>query len=269
MATVIARTSKRPLRLALGALAALALLIGAAAAADAAIGHVRTQQTPLTVRSGPGTSFAAVGVVAKGARLEILCQAKGTRVAGPFGATSTWNKLGNGRWVSDAYTSSAETAPDCSSPAASARPAFDPASAGEPCSSNERRYPNGRLPRSALCPLLGRSGEALRPRAAAAFNALSAAYEKGHGRPLCVTDSYRSYDQQVAVKASRGKWAATPGHSDHGLGRAVDLCGGVERFDTAAHRWMLANAPRFGWEHPAWAREGGRLPEPWHWEFTA
>lgn len=268
MGTIATLTRRRPLRLALGAVAALGLLLGVAAAADAAIGHVRTQRTPLTVRSGPGTSYAAVGVVAKGARLEILCQAKGTRVSGPYGATSLWNKLGDGRWVSDAYTSSAESAPSCATAPAPGASGFDEALAARPCSSNERGYPNGRLPRSALCPLLGRAGEALRPRAAAAFNALSAAYQADHGRPLCVTDSYRSYDQQVAVKATRGRWAATPGRSDHGLGRAVDLCGGVERFDSAAHRWMVANAPRYGWVHPAWAQAGGSLPEPWHWEFA-
>jgi D-alanyl-D-alanine carboxypeptidase len=114
----------------------------------------------------------------------------------------------------------------------------------------------------------GEPGESLRPRAAASFNALSVAFQKANGRPLCVTDSYRSYDQQVAVKVSRGTWAATPGRSEHGLGHALDLCGGVDRFGTTAHRWMKQNAPRFGWVHPSWAEPNGSLPEPWHWEFT-
>lgn len=255
--------TRRPVRLAVVSALGLGLLVGGAAAASAAVGHVRTQSTPLTVRSAPGTGFDAVGTVPKGAKLNIVCQTRGTRVSGPYGATSVWNKIGEGRYVADAFTSSTEKAPPC---AASGRGAA--AAVGQACSSNERAYSNGRVPRTALCPLRGEPGESLRPRAAAAFNALSAAFEKANGRPLCVTDSYRSYDEQVAVKASRSKWAATPGRSEHGLGLALDLCGGVDRVGSGAHRWMQSNAPRFGWAHPSWAQAGGSLPEPWHWEFV-
>ena len=259
--TVLA--TRRPVRLALVSTLGLGVLFGGAAAANAAVGHVRTQSTPLTVRSGPGTGFERVGSVAKGTKLNISCQTKGTRVAGPYGATNVWNRIGEGRYVADAFTSSTESAPKCSEGSAGAVLA-----AGKACSTNERSYPNGRVPRTALCSLRGLTGESLRPRAAAAFNSLSLAFEKASGEPLCVTGSYRSYDDQVAVKASRGKWAATPGRSEHGLGHALDLCGGVGQFGTAAHRWMQANAPRFGWVHPSWAQADGSLPEPWHWEFT-
>ena len=95
---------------------------------------------------------------------------------------------------------------------------------------------------------------------------MSRAFAAAQGRPLCVADSYRSYDEQVRVRASRGSWAAVPGHSTHGLGTALDLCGGVEDFDSPAHAWMVVNAPLYGWFHPAWARRGGPLPEPWHWD---
>jgi hypothetical protein len=30
---------------------------------------------------------------------------------------------------------------------------------------------------------------------------------------------------------------------------------------------MLQNAPRFGWIHPDWAKQGGNREEPWHWEY--
>ncbi len=50
---------------------------------------------------------------------------------------------------------------------------------------------------------------------------------------------------------------------------AVDLCGGVERFDTAEHEWMLAHGPAYGWIHPSWAGAGGSRPEPWHFEYGA
>jgi zinc D-Ala-D-Ala carboxypeptidase len=136
------------------------------------------------------------------------------------------------------------------------------------CSTNEAEYPNGRLPASALCPLYGDPGQSLRPGAAAAFNAMSIAYEEDTGSPICVTDSYRSYAEQVLVKAAKGKWAAAPGTSEHGMGRAVDLCGGINNFGTAAHLWMKQNAPLYGWFHPDWAEPTGSLPEPWHWEFA-
>jgi D-alanyl-D-alanine carboxypeptidase len=72
----------------------------------------------------------------------------------------------------------------------------------------------------------------------------------------------------VSVKESRGKWAAMPGTSEHGLGRAVDLCGGIESFGSPAHLWMKQNAPLYGWFHPDWAEPTGALPEPWHWEYA-
>ncbi len=139
---------------------------------------------------------------------------------------------------------------------------------GKPCSNNNATYPNGEFPASALCPLWKAPGESLRPKAAAAFNAMSAAHAKDTGSPLCVTDSYRSLAEQVSVKASRGVWAATPGKSQHGLGLAVDLCGGVNSFGTPAYEWMEQNGPTYGWYHPSWADPGGSLPEPWHWQYA-
>ena len=136
------------------------------------------------------------------------------------------------------------------------------------CSTNEQAYPNGTIPVAGLCPLYADPTESLRPGAAAAFNAMSIAYEKDTGSPICITDSYRSYAEQVSVKADRGKWAATPGTSEHGLGRAVDLCGGIQSFGSSAHLWMKQNAPLYGWFHPSWAEPNGSLPEPWHWEYA-
>ena len=81
-------------------------------------------------------------------------------------------------------------------------------------------------------------------------------------------DTYRSYAAQVDVKARKPVLAAKPGTSNHGLGLATDLCGGIENFGTAQHQWMKAHAPLFGFYHPAWAQAGGSKPEPWHWEFA-
>jgi zinc D-Ala-D-Ala carboxypeptidase len=136
------------------------------------------------------------------------------------------------------------------------------------CSTNEATYPNGQVPAAGLCPLLGDPSQSLRPGAAAAFNALSLAYQRDTGQPLCITDSYRSYAEQIAVKATRGKWAAAPGTSEHGKGLAVDFCGGVQSFGSPAHLWLKQNAPLYGWFHPNWAEPTGALPEPWHWEYA-
>lgn len=137
------------------------------------------------------------------------------------------------------------------------------------CGKDSANYPNGRLPARALCPLYAAPGQSLRRDAAMAFNAMSNAYQKQSGSALCVSDSYRSYAEQVAVKLERRRLAAAPGSSQHGLGLAVDLCGGVQNFATPAHLWMQRNAPLYGWFHPAWAEPSGVLPEPWHWEFAS
>ncbi|MGL4745070.1 MAG: M15 family metallopeptidase [Dermatophilaceae bacterium] len=142
------------------------------------------------------------------------------------------------------------------------------ASVGKPCTDDSGDHPNGLFPATALCPLWRAPGEQLAPRAAAAFNALSQAYAAQTGTPLCVTDSYRSLGEQFSVKTTRGQFAATPGTSRHGLGRALDLCGGVQQFGTPAHLWMTQNAPLYGWFHPSWAAAGGSLPEPWHFEYS-
>ena len=130
-------------------------------------------------------------------------------------------------------------------------------------------YANGQLPASALCPLFAAPDQSLRREAALAFNAMSNAYQQQTGSALCVADAYRSYAEQVAIKLERPGLAATPGTSQHGLGLALDLCGGVQNFSAPAHLWMQRNAPLYGWFHPAWAEPSGVLPEPWHWEFAS
>ncbi|HET9657663.1 MAG TPA: M15 family metallopeptidase [Kineosporiaceae bacterium] len=128
-------------------------------------------------------------------------------------------------------------------------------------------YANGAIPLAALCPVWGAPGEYLRADAAYALGRLSQAYAAEFGTPVCVTDTYRSYPEQVQVYAERPQLAAAPGTSNHGWGTAADLCGGIESFGTATHSWMLLHAPAFGWFHPSWAEPGGSRPEPWHWEY--
>lgn len=138
---------------------------------------------------------------------------------------------------------------------------------GECRGGDVQRYGNGQIPAAALCPLWGAPGHLLRADAAYAFNRLAEAYAADHGEALCITDSYRTYQSQVRLKAAKPGLAAQPGTSNHGWGTAVDLCGGIQSFGTPQHRWMQANASLYGFFHPRWAQQGGSKPEPWHWEY--
>ena len=129
-------------------------------------------------------------------------------------------------------------------------------------------FPNGMIPLSALCRLAAQPNHYLRADAALAFDTMSRAFAARFGTPVCVTDSYRTYAEQVRLKAAKPTLAATPGTSNHGWGTATDLCGGIQSFGTAEHRWLAANAPLYNWFHPSWARQDGGKPEPWHFEFA-
>lgn len=63
-------------------------------------GQVTT--TSLNARTGPGTSYAITGdPLPRGALAHVMCQDRGSTV----GSTRVWNKLRDGRWVSDYYVS--------------------------------------------------------------------------------------------------------------------------------------------------------------------
>ncbi len=127
---------------------------------------------------------------------------------------------------------------------------------------------NGRLKDSQMCDLWV-GNHKLRSDAALAFAELSLAYQEHFGTDIVITDSYRSYAAQVSVRRSKPRLAAVPGTSEHGWGLAVDLGGGVQNSDEH-YAWLIENAPKYGWDHPAWARKGGSGPyEPWHWEYVA
>ncbi|MEP6695419.1 MAG: CHAP domain-containing protein [Pseudonocardiales bacterium] len=110
-------TIPRSVRRVAAVVAMSAMVIGATAgAALAATGRVNTAGAPLTVRSGPGTGYSAVGSVADGTTVNISCQALGTSVTGTYGTSRWWDKIGAGRFVSDAYVytgSDGRVAPYC------------------------------------------------------------------------------------------------------------------------------------------------------------
>lgn len=128
-----------------------------------------------------------------------------------------------------------------------------------------RRFPNGLIPSRYLCPL-PQPGRMLRADAALAFYNLNAAYKRRFGTQMCLTDSYRPLAEQQQIYSQRPGMAAVPGHSNHGYGTAVDLCGGVQSQGSAQFNWLQANSRQYEFFHPSWAYSSPF--EPWHWEYT-
>ena len=62
---------------------------------------------------------------------------------------------------------------------------------------------------------------------------------------------------------------ATPGKSNHGWGRAVDVTSGGRQLGcrSEAFSWLADHGAEYGWVLPFWAACGGDTPEPWHWEW--
>ena len=170
----------------------------------------------------------------------------------------------------EAHRNARALAQELAAELAAARARAAAGDAGARCAGGDiSGYPNGQIPIALLCPLYGAPAEALRQDAAAQFDAMSHAYQSQFGTPICVADSYRSYERQQEIYAERPEYAATPGTSEHGWARAVDLCGGVESDGTTQNTWMRLNAAQFNWFHPGWADAGGGGPyEPWHWEYA-
>lgn len=122
-----------------------------------------------------------------------------------------------------------------------------------------QQYGNGRIPPNLLTPIR-QAGHRLYAPAAAAWDQLVGA-ASADGVQIRITDSYRSYEQQVDLAERKGLYkngglAAVPGTSNHGWGLAVD----ADVTDPEAIEWMRANAPKFGFVEA--------VPrEPWHWEY--
>jgi len=119
-------------------------------------------------------------------------------------------------------------------------------------------YGNGKIPATALKGI-GGTGHKLWAPAASQLESLMAAASRD-GVTIGITDSYRSYDEQVDLARRKGLYsqgglAARPGTSDHGWGLAVDL-----KLDSKALSWMRANGAKFGF-----AEDTPR--ESWHWAY--
>ena len=106
-------------------------------------------------------------------------------------------------------------------------------------------------------PLAYRQGKPMRPDVALAFDRMAAAAVEEAGLFLSVSSGFRSDAEQAALFAAHPdpKWVAPPGESLHRYATELDLG------PPAAHGWLAANAPRFGFlRRYAW--------EPWHFGYT-
>lgn len=75
----------------------------------------RTGGSPLSARTGPGTSYSRIHGIADGTRLTLSCQRTGQPIRGTVRTTAAWVRLTDGSYVSYAYvaTSGAPHIPTC------------------------------------------------------------------------------------------------------------------------------------------------------------
>lgn len=133
---------------------------------------------------------------------------------------------------------------------------------------------NGHMPASAMCLIpwgtdqIG-SPQYLRCDAAGALTLLNDAFQAQFGALIAMDLTYRSYDDQVRIRAYYGALAAKPGTSNHGLGLALDVQEWPDTygFGTPRYEWLIANGPTFGWVAPPSVRQDAAYPEYWHFEY--
>ena len=152
--------------------------------------------------------------------------------------------------------------------------------------------PGGNVPYEALGKFAG--GHYAHPEAAKFMNLLLAAAKKD-GITIDISSSYRDYATGIRLwndneKAGTRGNAATPGHSAHGFGGAIDVgsicwaqkaaakkagvpttkgdtAAGYVRQHSSLYAWLAANAPKYGWYNPARLNAGMGTQEAWHWEY--
>jgi LAS superfamily LD-carboxypeptidase LdcB len=119
-------------------------------------------------------------------------------------------------------------------------------------------YGNGKIPARAL-EKVGATHHKLWAPAAESLNRMISD-AKAQGVTIGITDSYRSYDEQVDVARRKGLYsqgglAAKPGTSEHGWGMATDL-----DLNNKAQTWMRAHGEKYGFVE-------NTPREPWHWAY--
>ncbi len=152
---------------------------------------------------------------------------------------------------------------------------------------NSGHYAYKEAPIAELEPIVFDGRIKLRKNAAKKFQEMVAA-ARSQGIILVPISGFRSIQEQqylfFDIKAQRGQDAAEraqvsapPGYSEHHTGYAVDIGDGrvpatnlSPAFEnTAAFRWLKANAPRYSFEM-SFPKDNpqGVSYEPWHWRFV-
>lgn len=101
-----------------------------------------------------------------------------------------------------------------------------------------------------------------------ALQAMNAAFRQKFGYDIKINEGGRTRARQQELynlyRAGKGNLAAKPGTSLHESGRALDLGGAFQNAGSAEHRWLQANAGRWGYK---WTGKNFKQFEPWHWEW--
>jgi D-alanyl-D-alanine carboxypeptidase len=119
-------------------------------------------------------------------------------------------------------------------------------------------YGNGKIPSHAL-EQVGNTNHKLWAPAAESLSTMIADAKKD-GVKIGITDSYRSFSEQVDVARRKGLYsqgglAAKPGTSEHGWGMATDL-----DLNNKAQAWMRTHGKEYGFVE-------NTPREPWHWAY--
>ena len=129
-------------------------------------------------------------------------------------------------------------------------------------------HSNGEIPDSELQALSFSPGNKMHKKAATAMEEMNKAYKADNGSDLTINEAYRDCATQIRYRKELGEKAAPapPCISNHGWGLAADI--NVGGFDSPAYKWLEANAHKYGYVNPPWAKPGGSKTEPWHWEYA-
>ena len=127
---------------------------------------------------------------------------------------------------------------------------------------------------------VSRAGMTLRKIAADSLSDMAAA-ARADGITLVASSAYRSYNYQVEVydrivremgREAADRESARPGRSQHQTGLVVDFGSIDDSFaQSAAGRWIAANASRFGWSlsfPDGYESVTGYRWESWHYRYT-
>ena len=129
-------------------------------------------------------------------------------------------------------------------------------------------HSNGEIPGSDLQTLSFSPESKMNKQAAAAMEEMNKAYKADNGSNLLINEAYRDCATQIRYARELGAVAAPapPCRSNHGWGLAADIS--VGGFGSPVYKWLEANAHKYGYVNPPWAKPGGSKPEAWHWEYA-